>query len=70
LMPDDISKFSQGKIPKETDLELEWTWDHRPRPRTALAATQTQDTGTKINLDLNKLLQEYHRYRILFKQLK
>jgi hypothetical protein len=23
LMPDDISKFSQGKIPKETDLELE-----------------------------------------------
>jgi predicted transcriptional regulator len=36
----------------------------------ALAATQTQDTGTKTNLDLNKLLQEYHGYRILFEQPK
>jgi hypothetical protein len=26
--------------------------------------------GTKTNLDSNKLLQEYHGYRILFKQLK
>jgi hypothetical protein len=26
--------------------------------------------GTKTNLDLNKLLQEYHGYRILFEQLK
>jgi hypothetical protein len=26
--------------------------------------------GTKTNLDLNKLPQEYHGYRILFEQLK
>jgi hypothetical protein len=41
LTPDNISEFSQGKIPKETDSELEQSWDHRPRPCTALAATQT-----------------------------
>jgi hypothetical protein len=70
LTPDDISKFSQDKIPKETDSESEQTWDHRPRPHTALAATQTQDTGTKTNLDLNKLPQEYYGYRILFEQPK
>jgi hypothetical protein len=46
LTLDDISEFSQGEIPEETDSESERTWDHGPRPRTALAATQTQDTGT------------------------
>jgi hypothetical protein len=70
LTPDDISEFSQDEIPEETDSESERTWDHGPRPRTALAATQTQDTGTKTNLDLNKLPQEYHGYRILFEQPK
>jgi hypothetical protein len=70
LMLDDISEFSQGEIPKKTDSGSEWSWDHGPRPCTALAATQTQDMGTKTNLDLNKLLQEYHGYRILFEQLK
>jgi hypothetical protein len=70
LTPDDISKFSQGEIPEKTDSESERSWDHGPRPRTALAATQTQDTGTKTNLDLNKLPQEYHGYRILFEQPK
>jgi hypothetical protein len=70
LTLDDISKFSQDEIPKETDSEPEQTWDHGPRPRTALATTQTQGAGTKINLDLSKLPQEYHGYRILFKQPK
>jgi hypothetical protein len=70
LTPDDISEFSQDEIPEETDSEPEQTWDHGPRPHTALAATQTQDTGAKTNLDLDKLLQEYHGYRILFKQPK
>jgi hypothetical protein len=55
LMPDDISKFSQDETLKEIDSELEQTWDHRPRPCIDLAAIQIQDTGTKINLDLNKL---------------
>jgi hypothetical protein len=41
LTPDDISEFSQGKIPEKTDSESEQSWDHRPRPHTALAATQT-----------------------------
>jgi hypothetical protein len=70
LTPDDISESSQGEIPDEIDSEPEQTWDHGPRPCTALAATQTQDTGTKTNLDLNKLPQEYHGYRILFEQPK
>jgi hypothetical protein len=70
LILDDISEFSQDENPEETDSESEQTWDHGPRPCTALAATQTQDTGTKTSLNLNKLPQEYHRYRILFEQLK
>jgi hypothetical protein len=41
LMLDDISKFSQGEIPEETDSESEWSWDHGPKPYTALATTQT-----------------------------
>jgi hypothetical protein len=70
LMLDDISEFSQDENPKEIDSESEQTWDHRPRPCTALAATQTQDMGTKTSLNLNKLPQEYHGYRILFEQPK
>jgi hypothetical protein len=70
LTPDNISEFLQGEIPKEMDSGSEQTWDHGPRPHTALATTQTQDTGTKTNLDLGKLPQEYHRYRILFEQPK
>jgi hypothetical protein len=67
LTLDNISESSQDKFLEDTDSGPEWTVSHRPRAHTALAATQTQGLGTKTNLDLKTLPQEYHGYRTLFK---
>jgi hypothetical protein len=70
LMLDDVSESLQDEFLEDTDLGLEWTVSHRLRACMALAATQTQGLGTKTNLDLKTLPQEYHGYRTLFEQPK
>jgi hypothetical protein len=66
LMLDDISESLQDEFLEDIDSGPEWTVSHGPRAYMALAATQTQGLGTKTNLDLKILPQEYHGYRTLF----
>jgi hypothetical protein len=70
LTPDNVSESSQDEFLEDMDLGPEQTVNHGPRARTALAATQTQGLGTKTDLDLKTLPQEYHGYRTLFEQPK